>query len=282
MIRFASWNIEGRLSLFKKKGRGSPQHILSTIAHLDADVVFLLEAFGTHPPLGKSVNESLKKLGYSIKDVEYEDIPGERVDMPIYPLHSRLLTRIPTSSFKVNRLGELRNSIEVEFIDPASNKPIRMIGIHLDDRSEALRQRQLVDLIPIINNSTTDTIMVGDFNAMHGMTRRALFIKTWLIRGMATLLPSRDIRRIAQNVIEMANGSILSSIESETSLRDIDPHKSATVTPKRRGYEFLPSIRLLDIDHIMVSEGLITKDFEIGRFDGGADHRPLQVTVSNE
>jgi len=285
MIKIASWNIEGRLAPYASIGRGSPSHILESIEELNADILLLVEAYGTDQekdiPIGPEIDKKLQDLGYTIKDVDYDEGGDIRIDPAEYKPRFRLLYRNSVKGITVIRLAKLRNALVVTCIDEATNTAFRFIGIHLDDRSEALRQNQLTDLIPIINSSRVPTIMMGDYNAMHGTTLRAHIIKLRLIKTLLTHVPiHKHIRYVFKRTIEMANGSTLGSIESETGLYDVDKKKRPTATMKMRPHEWMPSIRLIDIDHMFISEDVIVNSFVISKFDGGSDHRIISANIS--
>jgi endonuclease/exonuclease/phosphatase family metal-dependent hydrolase len=285
MIKIAAWNIEGRLAPYSRKGRGSPDHILRSIKHLNADVVLLVEAYGTDPEkdikIDPATDKKFHELGYYIKDIDYDEGGDKRIDPAEYKPRFRLLYRNSVKDITVIRLANLRNAVIVNCIDEQTNTPFRFIGIHLDDRSETLRQNQLTDLLPILNSSKIPTVMMGDYNAMHGTTLRARLIKQPLIKILLTHIPaSKHTKYVFKRTIEMANGSTLGSIESETGLYDVDKKKRATSTMKMRPYEWMPSIRLVDIDHMFVSEDVAVDSFTISPLDGGSDHRIISANVS--
>jgi endonuclease/exonuclease/phosphatase family metal-dependent hydrolase len=275
---FSSWNVEGRLSLVSPKGRGSTKHILHELAVLGSDVIFLVESHARDSKPATTVETKLKKWGYSITDVAYEE-GIERTPLIPSP-NMRLLSKLPIRSIKINRLGNLRNSIEAEIKDPITGRTIRFLGIHLDDRSEDLRRIQLNDLIPIINSSKLPTILMGDYNSMHGSTRRAKFLKSRFVWVLKHMVPSKSLRSFVDRAIDMATGSILASLQAETELKDVDVHRRATTTPKLRQHPWLPSVRLIDIDHALVSDDIAIEQFSIGKHDSGSDHRPITITFS--
>lgn len=283
MTRIGSWNIEGRLGHYRREGRGSPEHIIEGIRELDADVLFLPEAYTEVFPIEEKTVQALHILGYDIKDVPYEDT--DHFDNRFLDPHMLLLSRIAIQSFEIFRLGGIRNALSATLRDVSSETTFRFIGIHLDDKSEAIRQSQLPDLIDHINNpkyyGSLDTVMAGDYNSMHGSTLRAKVVRSLPVRrATAHLLPSEDLRSFATRASDMGIGSILSSIESETNLRDVDPKHTPTATPKVRDHEWIPSVPLLDIDHMMKSDAVVSSDFGVGKKDMGSDHRPVSVTIS--
>jgi endonuclease/exonuclease/phosphatase family metal-dependent hydrolase len=65
-----------------------------------------------------------------------------------------------------------------------------------------------------------------------------------------------------------------------TQLVDADTKKRPTTTPKMRGLEWMPSIRMAQIDHIFVSSDAEVSNFSVAQ-DGGSDHRAISVDVAS-
>lgn len=278
-IKVASWNLELRLSRYTKTGRGSPEQIIKSIRQLDADIIFLPEAYDANVPIDKSVTQALKLMKYAFYDVPYDEGGPKRQDCPFMIPYLRILSRIPVIDIKTIRLGILRNALICSFKDTESNQILRIIGIHLDDRSERLRLSELPELIPIINSSNLPTVMVGDYNAMNGSTKKAKFLRSKFIKLIINLLPGKELRSYAVRATEMATGTVLSKLESETNLHDVDINHKPTTTPKLRTISWMPSICLIDIDHMLVSNQITVKDFQIAKHDGGSDHRSISATI---
>lgn len=268
-MKIASWNIEGRLSDITLKKRGS-DNILKTIKDIDADILVLLEA---HSEISfdnlASQKEKLKKMGYSINSVPYEDDMATRSDSIIKRSSLILLSKLPIQKFEIIRLANLRNALM------ATIGGFRIIGLHLDDRLELTRLNQMKDLVSIIGKSNAPTIVMGDFNAMHGTNLwPAGFLRNRPIRLMSKFIfPAISIK-----AVEMARGEALQLLQDSTNLIDADPRHQPTTTPKMRGREWLPSIRLIQIDHIFASKNIQIKNFQIS-VDGGADHRAIIADV---
>lgn len=272
-IRIAAWNVEQRLTTLTIKRRGTPEHILASIKKLNADILVLPEAYQNTPDIG--VDEELRRMGYSWIDIRYDDLGREDEFSGAMP-HMRVLSKLPITSSEIHRWGGIRN-LPVITVQVDSETQLRIIGTHLDDRNEELRTRQVDELIPYINASTMPTVMLGDFNAMHGKGRAKLYSHK-AARQMAAKVPHPEIRFALTRLSDMATGSILARLEAETPLRDIDPTRRPTTTPKMRDIEWMPSIRLAQIDHILLSPDVRALDFKIAR-DGGSDHRGLSATL---
>jgi endonuclease/exonuclease/phosphatase family metal-dependent hydrolase len=279
-LKIVSWNIEGRLSAFSKDGRGTPTHILAGIREQSADIVLLVEAFDQAMGIAPHGTLALEALGYTSYDVPYNDAGPERINPALSRPVMRLLSRVPVEDIQHIRLGNLRNALIAKVTDLQTGQRIRLIGIHLDDRAESLRLEQLSDLIPIINNSELPTVMMGDYNAMHAEGVMAKLLRSWPIRVFARCLPTPSLRDFSKRAIGMAAGTTMSAIVSETNLHDVDRRHRPTATPKVRQHSWLPSIRMLDLDHMLVSDTILVSDFVIAKHDGGSDHRAISAHIA--
>jgi endonuclease/exonuclease/phosphatase family metal-dependent hydrolase len=272
-IKIASWNVEGRLSNVATKGRGNATQILSNIETIQADIMVLVEAHTEDTLENLAAERKLIDLGYKVYSVNYDDDLASRGDCYTKRLSMILLSKYPIDNFKTIKLGNLRNCIIASI--KISDKIIRIIGIHLDDRLEETRLKQINDLAKEINKSNMPTIAMGDFNAMHGEDLwPAKFLKTKLSKLLANII----IPSFYKRVIGMAQGKTLNNLEKLTGLIDIDSSHRPTTTPKIRDFEYLPSIRLIQIDHIYASKGIKTSNFNISA-DGGSDHRAISAEI---
>jgi endonuclease/exonuclease/phosphatase family metal-dependent hydrolase len=274
-LKIASWNVEGRLSALSSSARGNPEHILRSIKTLDADVVVLLEAHSESSLEELQSHSKLLEMGYHVHTVPYDDDMATRFDSIAARSSLLLLSKIAIRDFNIIRLGDLRNALEAT-LEYEPNRLLRVIGVHLDDRSEVMRLKQSADLADVINQSSIPSIVMGDFNAMHGHDLwPARVLRSRLAKVMARLI----MPDISQRAIDMADGRTLRSLESSTGLVDADSHHRPTATPKMFGREWLPSVRLLQIDHIFHSKDMTVTDFSIAK-DGGADHRAISGIIS--
>ena len=258
--------------------RGAPERILKEIEGLNADVLFLPEAFDTARPIETRILAALDKLGYTKFEAPYDDIGGRRYAATIDP-HMMLLSRIPLRSSKIVRLGGSRNALLTQIAEPETGKSLRVICVHLDDRSEANRIKQVNDLVPLINSSGSPTIVMGDFNAMHKESLPARALRTSLAQGVVQYWPHTRSKDIMCRLSEMAIGDTMSRILGQTNLKDVDLKMRPTTTPKMRGQEWMPSIRMVQIDHVLVSPDVKAAHFEIGS-DGGSDHRAVWAIIT--
>lgn len=277
-MKIVSWNLEGRLSNLSRDGRGTPEKIVAAIRKLDADILVHPEVFGTEPPVDPEIEKALTDLGYESATVAYDDATsrGEKAVVPDPRL--RIMSRLPIVDKEVIRPGDVRNMLSVT-VRPPEGGELRIIGIHLEDRSEDLRLTQAGPLIEYINSSTVPTVMMGDFNAMPPGTIRSRLIHSQAFKTAAGLVPHTHMRYVLQRLSDMATGTTIAAILRETRLRNTDPHFRPTTTPKMRRMEWMPSVRFAKIDWIFVSPDIEYRDFGISR-DLGSDHRALSLTIS--
>lgn len=271
-MKITSWNVQGRLTLITKKRRGTPKKILDMIEGLDADVLVLPEAYISQPNAG--VNERLRKMGYEWRDARYDEHASEHRD----DNYIRVLSRYKILESEQLRWNDDRGLLSVIIQDPKSRQKIRFIATHLDERSDRRRLAQLNDAVPFINSNNLPTVMLGDFNAMH-LDRRSRLLRTGLVKLIISFMPIEQLKELGRMLVEMASGSSLKLIETATNLRDIDTKHHPTTTPKIREMEWLPGIRIAQIDHIFVSPEINASNFKIAQ-DGGSDHRAISAEIS--
>jgi endonuclease/exonuclease/phosphatase family metal-dependent hydrolase len=274
-IKVVAWNVEGRLSGEVLSGRGSADHILEGIKELDADVLVLLEAYTS--TLANGVYDKLRELGYEILNTAYEDVGRRKNNFFRGEMYMCILSRLQIIKVDHIRPGDIRNLLVCEVTDPASGKPVRIIATHLDDRSEQQRVLQVEELSDYISASDLPTIMLGDFNAMWHKGR-ALLIDSLVMRLIARCIPHKDLQGVLQRAIDMASGTSLSILSTKTRLREVDLRHRPTATPKRYGALWMPSVRLIQIDHMLVSPEITTENFSISA-DGGSDHRSISANI---
>jgi|GEM_PF-682639 len=288
-LRVASWNLESRLSGYEKSGRGSAEHILRGIENLDADVLVLPDAFSEKVAPG--VDDRLRELGYKWHEVLY-GTEGRNWSLSHTGKESgmRVLSRLEIVDVEEVRWGMSRSRmIAMTVRDAASGGLLRVIGIHFDDRTEEYRESQINGLADFVNDSQVlPTIAMGDFNAVHGSDVRARLLGSRLMRWTARNIPSRtipppgdfadDIRGFAMRGTDMMSGRALKLLEERTNLRDLDPRHKATATLKLHGLHWLPSWRIMQLDHMYATPQVVTKDVKVWP-DGGSDHRAISAQL---
>jgi len=273
-VRVASWNVEGRLSYNDTKTRSKPSDIVKAIKEINADILVLVEAHSETSLSKLRASQQLYDMGYKIYNAPYQDDAKIRLDSYAPQLSLMLLSKLKVEKFEVIRLGDLRNAITA-VIKSRNGQDFKIIGVHLDDRAESTRINQVADLSKIIKRSKMPIVLMGDFNSMHGKYLwPSKFLRTGLVRLLAhILLPNISLR-----ATEMARGEAIKLLEKSTKLVDADRRHRPTTTPKMRGLEWMPSIRLIQIDHIFVSQDIKVQNFKIAA-DNGSDHRAIISTL---
>jgi len=274
LVRIASWNVEGRLSQKNTLTRGMPDDIIDAIKNINADIMVLLEAHSENSLSELKSSQKLYDMGYKIYNAPYQDDLNTRTDTYASQLSLMLLSKLQIEKFEVIRLGNIRNAITA-IVKSKSNQNFRIIGIHLDDRLESTRIKQVIDLLKVIKRTVMPTVVMGDFNTMH---REDLWPSKFLRTGLIRLLAHIFLPNISLRATEMARGEALDILKKNTGLIDADKRHRPTTTPKIRGFEWLPNIRLIQIDHIFISKDIKVKNFHIDT-DKGADHRAIVSTL---
>ena len=278
-MKIASWNIEGRLSNLARGSRGTPAAIVSAIHQLDADILVHPEAFGTKPPIAAAIETALRDQGYHSVSVPYDDSLERGEHSAVTNPHLRIMSRMPIISSEFIRPGDMRTMIAVTVQDSDSGRNVRIMGVHLDDRSEQYRLIQVYPLIEYINSSDISTVVMGDFNAMPPNTLKSLLVHSFLFKGLAMVIPHRHMRNVLRRLSDMATGTTIASIVNQTSLSNTDPSYKPTTTPKMRKMEWMPSIRFAKIDWIFVSPDIEYKNFSVSP-DLGSDHRAVSAEIT--
>lgn len=277
-MKIASWNIEGRLSNLATDERGTPEKIVAAIRELDADILVHPEAFGTDPEVTDAIKAALGGLGYVCTSVAYDDLVSRGGKAVVPNPHLMIMSRVPIISHEIIRPGNLRNMLAVQVTDPETGKQLRVIGIHLEDREEVLRLKQITPLIEYINDSDVATVMMGDFNAMPPNTFKSRLIHSGVVRDPATLIPHKHMRYVIQRLSDMASGTTIAKLMKETRLVNTDPSLQSTTTPKMRRMEWMPSIPFAKIDWIFVSPDIEYENLAVSP-DLGSDHRALSLEI---
>lgn len=274
-LKIVSWNIEGRLTRYDGGNhRGTPESILAELQRLNGDVVVLPEAYLDAPAPG--VDDTLKKLGYQWFDTKYDDTLHDKDVAEWGHPYMRIMYKTPIESVEARRWGNMRNLPLLIVKDKTNGKCLHIIATHLDDLTEDRRLRQVDDVVNYIKSTDDPIIMLGDFNAMWRQDWRKL-LASGATRQFFNLLPSETLRHVLTRLSLMATGTVMERLKS-AGLTDADPKHRPTTTPKMRSMPHMPSIRLVQIDHILI-RGVNCGSVLIGK-DGGSDHRSLTTTIN--
>jgi endonuclease/exonuclease/phosphatase family metal-dependent hydrolase len=203
-IKIASWNVEGRLSGYTARGRGSVDHILRGIEALGADIIVLPEAYLEQT--AEPVDKRLKSLGFEWRDCRYSrnERDWSKEFMGKVP-SIRVLSQLEMRDVYVEGRQRL---LAFTVQDPETGVDIRVFAVHLDDRNEALREGQVEALLPMLEKIELPTVMVGDFNAMWAKGRAQL-LRSPVVRLIARHIPHAGLRYTAVRLTEMAAGRVL-------------------------------------------------------------------------
>jgi endonuclease/exonuclease/phosphatase family metal-dependent hydrolase len=280
-LKIVSWNVEARLSDSEEKKWGSAKQIINSLKKLNGDIVFLPETCRA-PSMPISSREAIEKLGYDIFIEPYDDQSvldaGSPAPMMAFFVKSSLSKTFAIKFSKI-RLSTFRPALLLDLREIKSGTSIRFVGVHLHDKHEQWRLQMVADLMGVLNTTTTNFVVLGDFNAMERKGIKATLLASQPVHYLAKIIPHGQIRTIVERVNEMAIGTTISSLQQASSrLKNTDTDNISTITPKTRGLEWMPSIRLVKIDHILISQYITSSDFKVSA-DGGADHRALSVMI---
>lgn len=270
-LRVATWNAEGMFVEGTKTRRATSHDAITALRRLNADIVFVPE-FGDMSRLNQPTITAIRSLGYESHIVPYGE---ERVSH----LGLGFFSRLVITKHSIHHLPVTQRALFEAYCRTEDKKTIRIIGVHLDDRSEKIRLKQIEFIVEIIQKDrNTPLIVMGDFNAMHSKTLFAKMTSTKVASVMAKRIPNDHVSSVAQRVHEMASGSTIDYIISHTSLTNLDPKLSATISAKQSGMEWAPKLRLAKIDWIFGSDDITTLSHTV-KHDVGSDHRQVVADI---
>ncbi len=270
-LRVVTWNAEGMFVADTKTRRATPHDALSVIKKLDADIVVIPE-FGRLSDLEDAIETTIRALGYETTTLAYDEprTPG---------LGFAILSRLPVVQTTIHELrGSKRQLLEVLCHDERGDK-IRVFGVHLDDKSEEGRLKEIASVCEIVGRHPGDhTLVMGDFNAMHRDAWFARVARSSASRHITTHIPHQLMRSMAERVCEMALGTTIEYLLQHTELHDMDPSHRLTISSKQAGLEWMPAWRLAKIDWIFGDQSLHTLRYRVSA-DVGSDHRPVLAEI---
>lgn len=270
-LTVVTWNAEGMFVDGTKTRRGTPHDAIATLRALDADVVVVPE-FGRITDLQEAHVAAIEALGYEITLIAYDEprAPG---------LGFAILSRFPILETRVHELpGSRRQLIEIQYKDTEGAR-IRVLGVHLDDRSEEGRLTEIATICTIVSaEAEMPTLLLGDFNAMHHNSWFARIARSQPAHGISRRVRHKLMRSMADRVHEMALGTTVEYVLSHTTLHDLDPGRKRTISGKQAGLEWLPAWRLAKIDWIFGTKHFKTIHYRVLR-DSGSDHRPVRAEL---
>lgn len=253
---------------------------LELIQNLKPDVALFTEAYkaGTEQALAPVIRR-LKSAGYTVFHGPYDEQDGRKDKHGIL-----LAARTPLLSAdkpRLTRIGE-HNIVEC-WLKFKNNQSIHLLGMHLNDRSEAKRQAELDDLLQLIDTNTP-TILTGDMNTIHkedakGKTFRMAKRVHLLVRlklhpithPTGQPMPNNRGRRgsVLYRLHEMASGKTIKRLE-ENGLTDVDSMHQPTY-PAHDPFA--------QLDHTLISHHFTVSSFR--RLpQGSSDHRGIVVELN--
>lgn len=278
VLTVAGWNVRDGLS-----EQAAMPLVVERIVALEADIVVLPEAYSEAARTGdaqkaETLHQAATALGgegYTMHRVLYADADG-RKDRHGFALLTRLTeAKNPVSVFTL----ENRKVLGQTFGDLA----LTVVGVHLDDRSEATRLVQASDLLQQLDPAQYN-IILGDFNGMHRADPRARALRA--ARPLALALPSVDpgetapylpkLHRagsLASRLTDMANGSLMDQF-AQSGYEDVSRDYQPTKGPVQLDH-IVSNLRAL---HPADQWLRIVQVHETTKAE--SDHRPISATVS--
>jgi len=265
-LRIVTWNAEGMFVAGSNTRRATPGMAIATIRRLDADVVFIPE-FGNTDAIEEATLTALRALGYEIVFFSY----GHAW---LGSYGAALLSRLPLKRYLIHHFSNTQRPFIEATVD-VNGTLLRIVGIHLDDRSEALRLQQVPEVAEVVNqNDSLPVIVLGDFNAMHVSSKFARAVRARPLYYAARLFPHAQLRGMGTRVSEMGRGTTITELLKRTDLHDLDGLHRRTISAKQSGLEWMPAWRLAKIDWILGSKGVKAASYTVSS-DVGSDHRPV-------
>lgn len=268
-LRVVTWNAEGMFVTGSKTRRADRHQALHVVRRLDADIVFVPE-FGNVDDVEPATITALHALGYQVILYSYAqtELPGS--------YGAALFTRLPLVSHTLHHFANTGRTFIEAYIKPdAASSALRIVGLHLDDRSEALRLEQAAQATGVVSKSHEgETIVLGDFNAMHKHSRFARVARSAITARLTKAVSHGLVRSMSGRVSEMAIGSTIEYLLAHTNLHDLDGKHRRTISAKQAGLEWAPALRLAKIDWILGSPGVASQGYRVHK-DVGSDHRPV-------
>ena len=262
-IKVLSYNT---LASFGDKDRSDS--LVEFIHNESPDIAFFAEAYredGNMSTVRSSV-VALRDLGYEVTQGSTDTV-NPRSDRTGFIG----IVRPELGSGSVMQTG-IRQGFLANIHDTTSDRSITIGGIHLDDRNEDERLKQISEL-PNLD------LLMGDLNAMHGSIPVANILR--LFRPFTERfqevnpdfnITTKRIERIislAQRLVRMADGRTLQELAHGHGLFDIDPHSQSTIHG------------IVPIDHILTTRNIHSSNYKVHRDIKLSDHVPISATISD-
>jgi endonuclease/exonuclease/phosphatase family metal-dependent hydrolase len=250
--------------------------IVEKVDTIAPDIAFFSEAYsegveGYVPNVAKA----FKDRGYGVVNALYHDDDNRKDRHGFMALYHERLGHVDAD---VIRLAG-RNAVEMRIAVERNRKATKFIGVHLDDRLETTRRRQVQSIAARLADMQSPQIVAGDLNTMHRSSQYG-----WLLRSIGIFTPiipvinpgetasnriSQKVGRVgslATRLAQMANGGAIAELEM-LGLRDVDPTFQPTIPSEKPKFQ---------LDHVMISHhfgsdsSLLVLDH-----DSASDHRAI-------
>jgi len=230
---------------------------VALVARHKPDVAVFPEAYDadrqtTVPAVVKRFTE----LGYQVTNGDYADA-DERTDRHGFMVLTRQELVVPKRPAQLVCVAG-RNMAEAWVQDPVTKQAVHFIGVHMNDRSEVMRQAELDELLHLAD-VTKPTVIAGDFNALHRQDARGVVVQSArfidrLVRlrlvpapePVTTAHPKKNVGfygSLAKRLTDMATGKTMKRLLA-AGFTDADSLHSPTF-PARKP--------LVQLDHVMVT-----------------------------
>ena len=238
------------------------------VMRLEPDIAFFSEAYDADR--AQAVDSALPQFmdyGYQVVYGTYDDADQRKDRQGLAMLVRRDLV-VPSKSPRLMRVDG-RTMAECWVVDPVNGQEVHFVGVHLNDRSEALRQAEVDDLLATVVQLEEPTIIAGDFNSLYKEHARGLVVRTArsvnrLVKlklfpapePVVTTHPKKNLGRVgslSKRLSEMASGQTMERLRA-AGFTDADP-KHRPTHPAARPF--------VQLDHILVSSRLRVQRFEI-------------------
>jgi endonuclease/exonuclease/phosphatase family metal-dependent hydrolase len=268
------------LDAFSKSATAA--EFLLLMKQLQPDVAVFPEAYdASQPALVGDTVQQFETMGYHVLHGDYDDADERKVRQGLIAVARRELVSADTPG-RLVRIGG-RTMAEFWLTDPATQHRVHVWGLHLNDRSEALRQAELTDLLQRVQPDGP-TIIAGDFNALYRRDAHGLVITmarciNKLVKlhmfpvsdPVNALHPKKGLGRVgslSQRLSDMASGETMSRL-SAAGFTDADLRHRPTHPAKKP---------IVQLDHIMISSHCNVQTFDLLP-KNSSDHLGLLATI---
>ncbi len=265
--KVAAWNVA------KGLGDSRAEHIFEGINRLDAQVIFLSEAYLTdYRVTNEEILDKVKNLakinGYKMYETGYDD-EGLENDPKRSNQHGVVLGRQALKGATVLRLGS-RNAFQLSIFDEKSQSEIQAVAAHFSDKNESSRNGMANALISQLDLDKP-TLLLGDLNSMYRGSVPAKLLNSYFGK-MGNIVSKIHPRTnsLAERLIGMADGSTMNILQ-QAGFKDGDQLNDSTF--KFAGLSFG------QLDHIMFAGPEIVARTTLHRDIKGSDHVPISAIV---